>query len=283
MRAASFNFPIDSHRLVNSSRPATADKAALRARLRRRRRALSAAEQALAAAGLAAQLRGLPAFARARRVAFYRAFDGEIDPGPALAEALARGAKCYLPVVGEDKILRFAAVTVGGEFRAGKFGIAEPVVDADGYVAAADLDLALLPLVGFDGHGNRLGMGGGFYDATFAGVAGDGDGDGGGGDLSRHTRGPRLKHCGGDESGDGDGAGPALVGLAHEVQRVDSIAVDAWDIPLSAVVTERRVYDCATAVTVAVTDATVTADTVTVADSTVIPPTVPEKIPCATG
>jgi len=282
---------------VNSSRPATADKAALRARLRRRRRALSAAEQALAAAGLAAQLRGLPAFARARRVAFYRAFDGEIDPGPALAEALARGAKCYLPVVGEDKILRFAAVTVGGEFRAGKFGIAEPVVDADGYVTAADLDLALLPLVGFDGHGNRLGMGGGFYDATFAGVAGagDGDGDGDGADLSRHPRGPRLKHCGGDESGGGDGAGPALVGLAHEVQRVDAIAVDAWDIPLSAVVTERRVYDCATADTVtadtvtadAVADAT-TADTVTVSDTTVtdatvIPPTVPEKIPCVTG
>jgi len=248
---------------------------------------------------LAAQLRGLPAFARARRVAFYRAFDGEIDPGPALAEALARGAKCYLPVVGEDKILRFAAVTAGGEFRAGKFGIAEPVVDAGGYVGAADLDLALLPLVGFDGHGNRLGMGGGFYDATFAGVAGDGDGDddgdgdGGGGDLSRHPRSPRLKHCGGDESGGGDGAGagPALVGLAHEVQRVDAIAVDAWDIPLSAVVTERRVYDCATADTVTdttVTDTTVTDTTVTVSDSTVtdttvFPPTVPEKIPCATG
>lgn len=221
-----------------------ASKAALRARLRRRRGALTGAQQAQAAAGLAVQLQNLPAFARARRIAFYRAFDGEIDPGPALAQALARGAKCYAPVIGDDKILRFAAVTAGGEFRAGRFGIAEPVTDE--LIDAAALDLALVPLVGFDRRGNRLGMGGGFYDATFA--------------AGNATSARRA---------------PALVGLAHEIQRVDAIAADAWDVPLAAVVTERRVYDCA-----AIADAA-NADIDTVADT--MQTATPETVPCATG
>lgn len=208
-RPFSFSFP---PRIVNPEH--TTDpgdsKAALRAQLRRRRGALGDARQAQAAADLAMQLQNLPAFARARRIAFYRANDGEIDPGPALARALERGAKCYAPVMGDGKILRFAAVTARSEFRAGRFGIAEPVAAPADCIDAAALDLALLPLVGFDGRGNRLGMGGGFYDATFAAA--------------------------------GNATAPMLVGLAHEIQRVDAIAADAWDMPLAAVVTDRCVY-----------------------------------------
>lgn len=187
-----------------------ATKAALRRQLRRRRNALSAAQQAHAAQRLAAEMQRLPAFARARRIAFYIAGDGEIDPGPAVAAARARGAKCYAPVIGRGKILRFAAVTARTEFRAGRFGIAEPVANAGDLIDATALDLALVPLVGFDRRGNRIGMGGGFYDATFAAAG-----------------------------------APMLVGLAHELQRIDAIAADAWDMPLAAVVTDRRIYHCA--------------------------------------
>ena len=203
------------------ARAAKATKATLRAQLRRRRRALDAAQQAQAARDLAAQLQQLPAFARARRIAFYLACDGEIDPAAALAAALARGAQCYAPVIADDgKILRFAEITARAEFRAGRFGIAEPVAADRDLLDARALDLALLPLVGFDRRGNRIGMGGGFYDATFAAIAGAG-------------------------AGATTGRGPLLVVLAHEIQRVDAIDAEAWDIPLTAVVTDRRIHHCA--------------------------------------
>ncbi len=86
-----------------------------------------------------------------------------------------------------------------------RFLIPEPVPKY-AEVSANRLDLVLMPLVGFDKCGNRLGMGGGFYDRTFAC------------NLLR----------------------PKLVGLAHHLQEVDSLAVDNWDIPLNAVATDRQ-------------------------------------------
>jgi len=178
--------------------------------LRQRRNALNAHRQAQAAAGLAVQLRALPVFARSRRIAFYLANDGEIDPGKALDWSLAHGSRCYAPViVAGEKKLRFAEITAHTRFDRNRFGIAEPRAADGQLIEGGELDLALLPLVGFDRHGNRLGMGGGFYDATFGGDA------------------------------------PELIGLAHEIQRLERIHADHWDIPVSAVVTDRRIYHCA--------------------------------------
>jgi len=228
-----------------AAKAAKATKSTLRAQLRRRRRALDAAQQAQAAQDLATQLQQLPAFARARRIAFYLACDGEIDPAAALAAALERGAQCYAPVIADgDKILRFAEITARAEFRAGRFGIAEPVAADRDLLEARALDLALLPLVGFDRRGNRIGMGGGFYDATFARTAG-----------AANT-----------------GRGTLLVGLAHEIQRVDAIDAEAWDIPLTAVVTDRRIHHCAGD------------DVENAGAENESPPTEnPEATPCATG
>jgi len=184
-------------------------KPALRQMLRQRRNALDDDRQAQAAAGLAAQLQSLPVFARSRRVAFYLANDGEIDPGKALDWRLTQGGRCYAPViVAGEKKLRFAEITAHTRFYRNRFGIAEPRVPAGQLIEGGELDLALLPLVGFDRHGNRIGMGGGFYDATFGGDA------------------------------------PELIGLAHEIQRLDHIHADHWDIPVSAVVTDRRIHHC---------------------------------------
>ena len=74
------------------------------------------------------------------------------------------------------------------------------------------LDLVLVPLVGFDGAGNRLGMGGGFYDRSFAFLG------------QRRWRRPRL------------------VGVAFDLQRVDRLPRRAWDVPLDAVASERGCY-----------------------------------------
>lgn len=243
---------------ATATHAAKAAKSTLRAQLRRRRRALDAAQQAQAARDLAAQLQQLPAFARARRIAFYLANDGEIDPAAALAAALERGAQCYAPVIADgDKILRFAEITARAEFRAGRFGIAEPVAAERDLLDAAALDLALLPLVGFDRRGNRIGMGGGFYDATFAAIAG---------------------------AGATTGRGPLLVGLAHEIQRIDAIDTEAWDIPLTAVVTDRRIHHCAGAGGADVENAGGADDVENAGAENESPSTAnPEATPCATG
>ncbi len=184
--------------------------------MRGRRNALGAARQARAAADLAERLQTLPVFRRSYRIALYLAEDGEIDPARALEWCLADGKRCYAPVIPgvAEKTLRFAEITAHSAFARNRFGIAEPAVPAAALIDARELDLALLPLVGFDRRGNRIGMGGGFYDATFA--------------YKKASPGSR----------------PRLVGIAHEVQRVARIEADNWDIPIDEVVTDRRVYRC---------------------------------------
>ena len=94
-----------------------------------------------------------------------------------------------------------------------RFGIPEPDVRGGGLIAARDLDLVIVPLLGFDKACNRIGMGGGYYDRSFA--------------FAR-----RLEHI----------SAPFMLGFAHEAQRVESLQVRPWDIPLDAVATQRRLY-----------------------------------------
>jgi len=75
------------------------------------------------------------------------------------------------------------------------------------------LDLVLTPLVAFDGSGHRIGMGGGYYDRSFA--------------FLRRRRYWRKPH---------------LLGLAYELQKLPAIIPNDWDIPLDAVATEARIY-----------------------------------------
>ena len=75
------------------------------------------------------------------------------------------------------------------------------------------MDLLFLPLVAFDTHGNRMGMGGGFYDRSLA--------------FLQQKNG--LKK-------------PVLAGLAHEIQKVEQLLTQNWDIPLDFVITEKQLY-----------------------------------------
>jgi 5-formyltetrahydrofolate cyclo-ligase len=97
--------------------------------------------------------------------------------------------------------------------RANRFGIPEPTSKGRHIRPARHLDVLLVPLVGFDSTGNRIGMGGGYYDRTLAFL-----------NRRRQWRRPRL------------------IGIAHECQRVAAIEPRAWDVPLQAVATERRLY-----------------------------------------
>lgn len=198
-------------------------KSGLRKRLRLRRNALDRAHQERAAGNLAAQIKVLPAFRQSERIALYLANDGEIDPAGVLAWSLAHGKRCYAPIIvdaggnARKNTLLFAEITTHTSFQNNRFGIAEPAVPFDQLLSARELDLVLLPLVGFDRRGNRIGMGGGFYDTTFA---------------FKKTSSSNFTGL------------PRLVGLAHEIQRVENIDAERWDIPISAVVTDRRIYRC---------------------------------------
>ena len=187
----------------------------LRRLLRQRRKALGAAAQQLAARGLYRQLAQHPLFRRARHIALYLPNDGEIDPRPLLRAAQRRGKATYLPVLNawpRSKMV-FQRMRPGERLSANRFGIPEPRYNPKRQRRIWALDLVLLPLVGFDRFGGRLGMGGGFYDRSL-------------GYLKMRKKWHK----------------PTLLGLAHECQQVDRLVMASWDVPLAATVTSSGWY-----------------------------------------
>lgn len=188
---------------------------ALRHELRARRQELSSAEQTHAAHQLITHLVAMRLYRVSRRIAVYLPNDGEIDPVPLMARIWKTGKTCYLPVLSRLRHDRlwFAPFTQETPLAANRFGILEPVTSPRTWVRAHELDLILMPLVGFDAQGNRLGMGGGFYDKSLAHL--------------QHRRLWRKPH---------------LIGLAHDFQRVKKLDARPWDVPMQAVATDHSVY-----------------------------------------
>lgn len=184
-----------------------------RQQLRAERRALSTAEQQLAGNKLTSNLCRESLFIDAEHIALYLANDGEIDPAALLNSALKSGKKCFLPALHptEPSTLCFVGYDVDSSMMPNKFGILEPVFDIGRVAPASTLDVILMPLVGFDRLGNRIGMGGGYYDRTLAFM--------------------REQHSG----------NPKLIGLAHSCQEVELICQQSWDIPLHLIATDREI------------------------------------------
>ncbi|NVZ15155.1 MULTISPECIES: 5-formyltetrahydrofolate cyclo-ligase [unclassified Pseudomonas] len=195
--------------------PAPLSRPQLRRMLRKARRALTPSEQRQAALGLYRQLAQHPLFRRAKHLSLYLPTDGEIDPRLLLRAAQRRGKATYLPVLSawpRTKMV-FQRVRPGEKLRPNRFRILEPQVNAGRQRKVWALDLVLLPLVGFDDVGGRLGMGGGFYDRSLAYMA-------------------RRKSW----------RKPTLLGLAHECQKVERLAQASWDVPLEGTVTDKDWY-----------------------------------------
>jgi len=194
-------------------------RGSLRSALRARRRALAPAEQERAARNLAIRAVADRLFRVSRRMAFYLANDGEIDPVPLIDRARGLNKICYLPVLSQVRHDRlwFAPFDSSTPMARNRFGIPEPVVPSRYWRRAHELDLIFLPLVAFDRQGNRLGMGGGFYDKSL-------------GFLHRRERWRK----------------PHLIGLAHDFQQVSRLGVFPWDVPLQAIITDRDTYSIRT-------------------------------------
>lgn len=191
------------------------ERTALRRAIRAARRNLSERERQRAAKAMAIRLARTEWFRNARHIACYLPNDGELDLTPLMERAWALGKRCYLPVLSPitGNRLWFAPWEPGEPLAGNRFGIPEPVFTDERLMPVWALDLVLTPLVAFDTDGNRLGMGGGYYDRTFA-------------YLRRRQRWHK----------------PRLVGVAYELQKVERLPCEPWDVPLQAVVTNGGCY-----------------------------------------
>lgn len=134
-------------------------------------------------------------------VTSYVPVGSEADPAPLARAAADAGCTIALPhVTTRNQPMRFLAWDTETALLAGPYGLSQPAADA----AALVPDLILTPLLAFDAKLDRLGQGAGFYDRVFAQYP-----------------------------------GACRIGVAWEVQRVDALPVEAWDMPLHAIVTER--------------------------------------------
>ncbi|MCM2335447.1 MAG: 5-formyltetrahydrofolate cyclo-ligase [Pseudomonas sp.] len=184
----------------------THDRDALRRELRARRRDLAPQQRIAGAERIAGHLLALPFAPTHGYVAGYWAVDGEIGLH---AWQLRLPDTCVycLPVLGDDGRLRFGPWRPGDGLVSNRFGIPEPDLETSSLLEPEQMTLVVLPLVGFDPRGHRLGMGGGWYDRSFA---------------FRHAR----------------QAPPHLVGAAFEVQQVVRLDNADWDVALDAVCTD---------------------------------------------
>jgi len=183
----------------------------IRQTVRQHRRALSADEQSHFALKAAQRMLSLPHVIQAKNIALFLSFDGELDTTPLIHALWQANKAVYLPVLhpfssGNLLFLRYSETT---PLIRNRLKILEPRLDVRQVLSVAQLDVLVTPLVAFDSEGQRLGMGGGFYDRTLQ-------------HWQQHHFYP--------------------VGLAHDCQWVPKLPTEVWDIPLPAVVTPSRLW-----------------------------------------
>ncbi len=182
-------------------------KASLRRKFRSARRTLSTPQQQNAAIELARNARGYRQLWSGTRILSYSAISGEIDP-QILCDRLS--ASIYHPRITNYRMGRMQFLATDGNTQRNKLGIVEPRIDGKQLIAQ-QFDAALVPLLAFDRQGNRLGMGGGFYDRAFA---------------FKHQSGYRKR--------------PLLIGIAHHFQEAESLTTESWDVSLDAIITDQE-------------------------------------------
>ncbi|WP_284973311.1 MULTISPECIES: 5-formyltetrahydrofolate cyclo-ligase [Atlantibacter] len=186
----------------------------IRQQIRLRRKSLTHEQQTQAAQQAAARMMGFAPVVEAQTVAAFLSFDGELDTRPLIEGLWRAGKKVYLPVLHPFSAgnLLFLRYFPDSDLVLNHFKIHEPALDVRHVLPLNKLDVLITPLVAFDATGQRLGMGGGFYDRTLQ-------------NWRAHGLFP--------------------VGYAHDCQQVDALPVEEWDIPLPAVITPTTTWQWA--------------------------------------
>lgn len=183
----------------------------IRQQIRLRRRALTPEQQTQFALLAADRMMAYPPVLLAHTVAVFLSFDGELDTRPLIDQLWRAGKRVYLPVLHpfSPGNLLFLHYHPSSDLVVNRLKIREPKLDVRDVLPLSQLDVLVTPLVAFDAAGQRLGMGGGFYDRTL-----------------QNWRQHRLQP----------------VGYAHDCQQVDALPTEQWDIPLPAVITPSKTW-----------------------------------------
>lgn len=189
---------------------------ALRKKLREQRTKLTVAEQVIASQKIAEQLIQDTAFQQSQTIAAYISINLEVNPKAIIEKIWENHKQCYLPIL-QEKQLVFGIYEQNTPLKNNRFNIPEPPLSSGFTINARDLDLVLMPLLGFTIKGERLGMGGGFYDRSFNFLL----------KKIRPTK-------------------PYLIGLAYEWQKMEAFDTSSWDVPLNAIITEKKIYQAYT-------------------------------------
>jgi 5-formyltetrahydrofolate cyclo-ligase len=189
----------------------------IRVNIRKARNALSKSQQKSAATSLKmnlSQLLNQQKPAKKLNIGIYFSNDGELDTSLLIKDLWDKKHALHLPVIHpfSTTSLLFQRYEKNSPMRANRYGIFEPTLNCAQICPLAELDILLIPLVAFDESGNRLGMGGGYYDRTLA----------------------RLH--------DEHWQSPQLIGLAHDCQKVNQLPVESWDVPLKTIITPSKTY-----------------------------------------
>ncbi|WP_154062946.1 5-formyltetrahydrofolate cyclo-ligase [Klebsiella grimontii] len=186
-------------------------KQQIRQQIRLRRRALTPEQQTQFALLAADRMMAYPPVLLAHTVAVFLSFDGELDTRPLIDQLWRAGKRVYLPVLHpfSPGNLLFLHYHPNSDLVVNRLKIREPKLDVRDVLPLSQLDVLVTPLVAFDAAGQRLGMGGGFYDRTL-----------------QNWRQHRLQP----------------VGYAHDCQQVDALPTEQWDIPLPAVITPSKTW-----------------------------------------
>jgi len=158
----------------------------------------------------------------ANKIAIYLANDGELNTQPFINWCFKNNISVYLPVIhpfskGNLLFLKYTETSI---LIKNKYGILEPKLDVRDIITVDNLDIIFTPLVAFDVRGNRLGMGGGFYDRTLA-----------------------TWHVQYQQSKQSKQTKLLPIGLAHDCQKVKNIPFESWDIPLPIIITPSTRYN----------------------------------------
>lgn len=172
---------------------------------------MGGAEHAARSHRAAAAITRMRSFKAGARIAVYLPFDGEVHTAALIRAARMRRVRLYVPVVSDRRHRKLKFLPLAGPTRPGVFGIAVPRHGGTP-LDPRWFDLVIVPLVGVDAGGRRLGMGGGFYDQSF--------------------RFRRERRC---------WPGPRLVGFGFDCQRVADVHADPWDLRLDSLATESGV------------------------------------------
>lgn len=186
----------------------------IRKAMRAQRRNQSLASQEKGSQAVCEKLRALPAYELSKRVATYLAAAGEVDLDPLIQDCWQQRKRVSVPVINplSAGVMHFYDIHEESALSQNKYGLAEPEVADISEVPPREIQLLCVPLVAFDNTGQRLGMGGGYYDRLLS--------------IWQQGQLPNL----------------FPVGVAFEFQQVDELPSAAWDIPLPMVITPSKLW-----------------------------------------